>query len=197
VSVDYHGWTHLPKAQGGTDPIPVQNPALRAVSDSAIFATPTVFTDGMLGDLVWKNYESTNEAVLVANTLIGSDLYIFEGKIRGSYDVKIAAAVIPDSGVTIEKVGFRFLIEYVGGGTPGAALYDETMVHPSVVTFDGYYLFTTIVDVPPYDPEDTVIDSSDPPTGWLGYAQMVVDTDGGDALLKEARLSVYYRGAIG
>lgn len=68
----YHGWTHAPKAQGGTDPIPTTGPIIGEAYKDA----NQVITSGNYTKLTsWDNWTIEDEDV-VAQTANGLDIVV-------------------------------------------------------------------------------------------------------------------------
>jgi hypothetical protein len=163
------------------------------VTDASVFVTPIPFADGVIDDLTWGQWQTSDANVLDANSFSAGDLLIFEGFKRGIYEVKLQVAFVFDA--TPDSVTIVFYTESVGGGTTGSMnTYFEQLGHAATPDLGHAWVYRTTVDVPPFDPEATAIDPDDPPTGFVGYAQARVD--GSDADLKWSRLEVYYRGPL-
>lgn len=89
--VDYHGWTHAPKEQGGTDPIPF--PVSSVVGATAILrATKGAFTQTGSYQIGWDDVDVNDTSIFgISTTTQTNDTFVL--KVQGVY--LLVACVFP------------------------------------------------------------------------------------------------------
>lgn len=180
----------------GTGPIPM----LRAISDSAWSVTPITIPDNTEVPVDFKYWQISDTAIFDETGFSpGGDLRIWRGLIPGMYQVKVAVHLDFASGVPFVDLTITLYVEQVGGGSGGSmwSFNDQVVEGRGVGHGEASYTFNNIVSVPPFDPDGTAIDPSDPPTGWDGNLEVEIDTtDGSSVDMDYARLEVFYMGPI-
>jgi hypothetical protein len=175
-------------------------PMLRAISDSAWAITPITVPDNSEVPLDFKYWQISDTSVFDETGFSpGGDLRIFRGLVRGLYHVKAVVHLDFGSAVPFVDLTITLFVEQVGGGSAGSMWsFNEQYVHGRGVDHgEAAYIFDELVSVPPFDPDGTAIDPSDPPTGWDGNLEIEIDTsDSSSVDMDYARLEVFYLGPI-